>query len=289
MTQDRHLLGVFIDFENLALGFRDPQHERFEIKRVLARLVEKGNIVVKRAYADWKRFPRAAGELQEAAFELLQIPARRLGGKNSADMRLCVDVIDVCYSKPHIDTHVVVSGDSDFSPLVSKLKENGRTVIGLGMRDSTSSLLRDNCDEFIYYEDLEVEEEQEEKQLDVETSSDKERDAYRLLLDALAALRRENRDVYWASLIKETIKRKKPSFNEPYYGFKSFTKLLQSAEAKGLVTLGQDAARRSHYVTAFGDELRSSGQGNSRGSSRSRRRRPSKADEGVRSEDRDRD
>jgi uncharacterized protein (TIGR00288 family) len=259
---ERNLLGVFLDFENLALGFRN-QSNRFDVERVLARLVEKGNIVVKRAYADWKRFPGNASSLQECAFELLQIPARRVSGKNSADMRLCVDVLDLCYSKAHIDTFVIVSGDSDFSPLVSKLKENGRQVIGLGMKESTSALLRDNCDEFIYYEDLEAEAGPEAEIL--QDANEKEREVFRLLLDSLMALRRENRDVYWASLIKETMQRKSPSFNETYYGFKSFSRLLEEAEDRNLVRLSRDVNGRSLTVSAFGDEVDGTG---SRGGSK---------------------
>jgi len=263
---ERNLLGVFLDFENLALGFRN-QSNRFDVERVLARLVEKGNIVVKRAYADWKRFPGNASSLQECAFELLQIPARRVSGKNSADMRLCVDVLDLCYSKAHIDTFVIVSGDSDFSPLVSKLKENGRHVIGLGMKESTSALLRDNCDEFIYYEDLEAESEPEAEIL--QDANEKEREVFRLLLDSLMALRRENRDVYWASLIKETMQRKSPSFNETYYGFKSFSRLLEEAEDRNLVRLSRDVNGRSLTVSAFGDEVDGS---SSRGGSKAKKK-----------------
>src|SRR5712664_242197 len=146
-------LAIFIDFENLALGFQG-RRDRFDIARVLERLVEKGKILAKKAYADWSRFQPYTGPLHEAAIELIEIPRRSLTGKNSADIRLCVDAIDLAYSTEHIDTFVIVSGDSDFSPLVSKLKENGKYVIGLGMQGSTSELLRDNCDEFIYYEDL---------------------------------------------------------------------------------------------------------------------------------------
>lgn len=252
MTDDRHLLGVFLDFENLALGFRDGHH-RFDVKRVLKRLVEKGNIVVKRAYADWKRYSAYTMTLQEAAFELLQIPARRMTGKNSADMRLCVDVLDLCYSKSHIDTFVIVSGDSDFSPLVSKLKENGRKVIGLGVKESTSALLRDNCDEFIYYEDLEKE--QTAVRVEIHEGDQKHKEAFTLLLDALTALRRENRDVLWASLVKETMKRKMPSFNEAYFGFKSFSSLLEGAEQRGLVVVSRDPQNNTNVVAAFGDEV----------------------------------
>lgn len=250
----RRLLGVFLDFENLALGFRDG-NTKFDIHRVLARLVEKGNIVVKRAYADWRRFSDYTNALQEAAFELLQIPARRLTGKNSADMRLCVDIMDLCYSKAHIDSFVIVSGDSDFSPLVSKLKENGKLVIGLGMKASTSVLLRDNCDEFIYYEDLKREEAAIEPATRV-ASDDKEREVFTLLLDSLKALQRDGREEFLGSQIKDTMKRKSPSFTESYYGFKSFGKLLERAAEKGLVTLSVGGERRTHVVTSFGDDVR---------------------------------
>src|SRR5438309_921414 len=153
VTDGAHSLAVFIDFENLALGFQN-RRDRFDIERVLERLVEKGKIVVKKAYADWSRFSVYTAPLHEAAIELIEIPRRAQSGKNSADIRLCVDAMDLAYSKEHIDTFAIVSGDSDFSPLVSKLKELGKHVIGLGMQESTSDLLRDNCDEFIYYEDL---------------------------------------------------------------------------------------------------------------------------------------
>lgn len=249
----RHLLGVFLDFENLALGFRDG-NTKFDIARVLDRLVEKGNIVVKRAYADWRRFSEYTNGLQESAFELFQIPARRLTGKNSADMRLCVDIMDLCYSKAHIDSFVIVSGDSDFSPLVSKLKENGKTVIGLGMKDSTSILLRDNCDEFIYYEDLKREEDTVAPAKLV-AKDEKEREVFTLLLDSLKALQREGREEFYASHIKDTMKRKSPSFNESYYGFKNFRQILERAAEKGLVTVSVDPERRTHIVTAFGDDV----------------------------------
>src|SRR5438552_3711539 len=153
MTNGERSLAIFVDFENLALGFQG-RRDRFDIARVLERLVEKGKVVAKKAYADWSRFGPYTAPLHEAAIELVEIPRRVQTGKNSADIRLCVDAMDLAYSKEHIDTFVIVSGDSDFSPLVSKLKENGKHVIGLGMQESTSDLLRDNCDEFIYYEDL---------------------------------------------------------------------------------------------------------------------------------------
>lgn len=244
-------LAVFVDFENLALGFKD-RRGRFEIDRVLARLVDKGNIVVKRAYADWKRYSDFTSEMHEAGIELIEIPARRMTGKNSADMRLCVDAMDMSYSKPHIDTFVVVSGDSDFSPLVSKLRENNKQVIGLGMKDSTSALLRDNCDEFIFYEDIEAESAEETP---VHAADDKQREAFQALLESLQSLRRENRDVLWSSLIKTTIKRKRPAFNEAAYGYKSFSRLLEDAERAGLIELSRDAADRTYIVAKFGSEL----------------------------------
>lgn len=246
-------LAVFIDFENLALGFRN-QNERFHIDRVLARLVEKGHIVVKRAYADWKRFQSFTTELHESAIELIEIPRRQMTGKNSADIRLVVDAMDLCFAKAHIDTFAIVSGDSDFSPLVSKLKENGKHVIGLGMQASTSELLRDNCDEFIYYEDLTQEEDVPDLP-ELQALPERKRKCFALLLESLAALRRESRDVLWPSLIKETIRRKRPSFNEGYYGYKTFSRLLEDAAAQSLVELGRDEARRSYYVTRFGAEL----------------------------------
>ncbi len=244
-------LAVFVDFENLALGFKD-RRGRFEIGRVLARLVEKGNIVVKRAYADWKRYSDFTAEMHGAGIELIEIPARRLTGKNSADMRLCVDAMDMSYAKPHIDTFVVVSGDSDFSPLVSKLRENNKQVIGLGMKESTSALLRDNCDEFIFYEDIEAESAEEPP---VHATDEKQREAFRVLLESLTALRRENRDVLWSSLIKTTIKRKHPSFNEAAHGYKSFSRLLEDAGREGIIELSRDAADRTYIVAKFGSEL----------------------------------
>src|SRR5260370_3958894 len=199
MPDQERSLAVFIDFENLALGFQG-RRDRFDIGRVLERLVEKGKIVAKKAYADWSRFAPYTGPLHEAAIELVEIPRRGQTGKNSADIRLCVDAMDLAYSKEHIDPFVVVSGDSDFSPLVSKLKENGKHVIGLGMQDSTSDLLRDNCDEFIYYEDL-GQREALAPTLDSRLPETK-RKAFALLMESLLALRRENKEVLWSWLVR---------------------------------------------------------------------------------------
>ncbi len=254
MDESDRSLAVFIDFENLALGFQG-RRDRFEIGRVLERLVEKGKIVAKKAYADWSRFAPYTGPLHEAAIELVEIPRRGQTGKNSADIRLCVDAMDLAYSKDHIDTFVVVSGDSDFSPLVSKLKELGKHVIGLGMQESTSDLLRDNCDEFIYYEDL-GKGSNLSPQLNPQWPETK-RKAFALLLESMSALRRENKENLWSSMIKDTMKRKKPSFNEAYHGYRTFSELLEDAQNEGLLELDTDKRSRTYVVTRFGSEMNS--------------------------------
>jgi uncharacterized protein (TIGR00288 family) len=247
-------LAIFIDFENLALGFQG-RRERFDIVRVLERLVEKGKIVAKKAYADWSRFAAYTSLLHEAAIELIEIPRRAQTGKNSADIRLCVDAMDLAYSKDHIDTFVVVSGDSDFSPLVSKLKELGKHVIGLGMQPSTSDLLRDNCDEFIYYEDL-GQTSAMSPAIDAKLPETK-RKAFALLMESLLALRRENKEVLWSSMVKDTMKRKKPSFNEAYHGYRTFSELLEDAAKNGLLELETEKRSRTYVVTRFGEEMKS--------------------------------
>ncbi len=252
MAEAEHTLAVFIDFENLALGFKGKKEKRFDIQKVLERLVEKGKIIVKKAYADWADYAEYKKPLHEAAIELIEIPKRSMSGKNSADIRLCVDAIDLCYSKDHIDTFVIVSGDSDFSPLVSKLKENGKRVIGLGMKESSSNLLIDNCDEFIYYEDLERSigtPPKIEKDL-----PEKKKEAFQLLVDSVLALVRENKEVLWSSLVKETMKRKKPSFNESYHGYRTFSDLLEDAEKEGIVRLRTDARSGTYVIVGFGKE-----------------------------------
>jgi uncharacterized protein (TIGR00288 family) len=252
MQNGERALAVFIDFENLALGFQG-RRERFDIERVLERIVEKGKVVAKKAYADWSRFAPYTAPLHEAAIELIEIPRRSQSGKNSADIRLCVDAMDLAYSKEHIDTFVIVSGDSDFSPLVSKLKENGKHVIGLGMQESTSELLRDNCDEFIYYEDL-----GKTTTLVPTVSSslpEAKRKGFALLLESLLALRRENKEVLWSSMVKDTMKRKKPSFNESYHGYRTFSELLEDAQREGLLELEVHKQSRTYVVTRFGAEM----------------------------------
>jgi uncharacterized protein (TIGR00288 family) len=246
-------LAVFIDFENMGLGFNN-RRDRFEINKVLERLVEKGKIVAKKAYADWSRFGMYTGGLHEAAIELVEIPRRGVSGKNSADIRLVVDAIDLAYSKDHIDTFVIVSGDSDFSPLVSKLKELGKHVIGLGLVDATSDLLRDNCDEFIYYEDLD-----RAPIIPVgmnEQIPDRKRKVFALLFDSLLALRRENKEVIYSSMLKDTIKRKKPSFNEEYYGYRTFSELLEDAQKEGLLEIEKHKSSGMYVITRFGLEMK---------------------------------
>jgi uncharacterized LabA/DUF88 family protein len=266
-------LAIFIDFENLALGFQG-RRDRFDILRVLERLVEKGKVVAKKAYADWSRFALYTAPLHECAIELIEIPRRGQSGKNSADIRLCVDAMDLAYSKEHIDTFVVVSGDSDFSPLVSKLKELGKHVIGLGMQESTSDLLRDNCDEFIYYEDL-----GQGPALAPAIDSripETKRKAFALLSESLLALRRENKEVLWSSMIKDTMKRKKPSFNETYHGYRTFSELLEDAQKEGLLELETDKRSRTYVVTRFGSEMTSEAEAPvSAAKKKSRRRRSS--------------
>jgi len=252
MAEGEHTLAVFIDFENLALGFRSKRDKRFEIQKVLERLVEKGKLIVKKAYADWADYAEYKKPLHEAAIELIEIPKRAMTGKNSADIRLCVDALDLCYSKEHIDTFVIVSGDSDFSPLVSKLKENGKRVIGLGMKESSSNLLVDNCDEFIYYEDL-------ERPLGVppkieQDLPEKKKEAFQLLVDSVLALVRENKEVLWSSMVKETMKRKKPSFNESYHGYRTFSDLLEDAEKEGIIQLRTDTRSGTYVIVGFGKE-----------------------------------
>jgi uncharacterized protein (TIGR00288 family) len=248
-------LAVFVDLENLVMGFQNQKKTKFDIQKVLERLVEKGKLIVKKAYADWSRYPAYTAPFHEAAIELIEIPKRSQTGKNSADIRLVVDAMDLAWSKVHVDTFVIVSGDSDFSPLVSKLKENGKHVIGLGMKGSTSELLRDNCDEFIYYEDLERQE-QDDQQMATRLDAglpERKREIFTLLIEACNALRRENHEVLYASMIKDTMKRKKPSFDESYYGYRSFTHLLEDADNAAIVDIERNPKSGTYVVTRFGE------------------------------------
>jgi uncharacterized protein (TIGR00288 family) len=252
MNEDRKL-ALFIDFENIARGVKDAQYKAFEIKLVLERLVEKGKIMVKRAYADWNRYVDYKRPFHEAAIELIDIPQTRYSGKNSADIRMVVDAMDLCYAKEHIDTFALVSGDSDFSPLVSKLRENDRYVIGLGVKNSSSELLVSNCDEFIFYEDLIRE---AKKTHLLRGLPEKKAEAFSQLVEALQALQRENKEVLWGSMVKQTMIRKSPAFNESYYGYSTFSKLLEDAAKQKILTLERDQKSGTYIVTALTEEGR---------------------------------
>ncbi len=272
-------MALFCDFENIALGARDAKYSRFEIGKVLERLLLKGNIVVKKAYCDWDRYKEFKGTMHEAAFELIEIPHVRMSGKNSADIRLVVDALDLCYTKSHVDTFVVISGDSDFSPLVSKLRENNKKVIGVGVKQSTSDLLISNCDEFIYYDDLvRVEKEkrrprarkatatsdkgqaENDKAPDGKTSppaeTDRKQEALDIVMETVDALiaERGTEDKIWGSMVKQAIKRRRPGFSESYYGFKSFSKLLEEAASRKLVTLEDDEKSGGVIIHVLGGD-----------------------------------
>ena len=249
--QDEQRLALFIDFENIAIGVRDAHYRKFDINLVIERLLEKGKLLSKRAYADWSRYADYKRSFHEAAIELIEVPQKSIGGKNSADIRLVVDAMDMSFQKEHITCFVVASGDSDFSPLVSKLKENNKYVIGLGVKNSTSDLLIENCDEFIFYEDL-VRGQQQPALPNIAGVPEKLQEAFGLLVDSVLALQRENKDILWGSMVKETMKRKKPSFNETYYGFRTFSHLLEDAQRRGIVVLRRDQKSGSYIVEDLG-------------------------------------
>jgi uncharacterized protein (TIGR00288 family) len=249
-------MAVFCDFENVALGVRDARYDRFDIKRVLERLLLKGPIVVKKAYCDWGRYSEFKAAMHEAAFELIDIPHIRQSGKNSADIRMVVDALDLCYTKSHVTTFVLITGDSDFSPLVSKLRENAKQAIGVGVKNSTSDLLIANCDEFIYYDDLVREEARptatskrrsakkkaSSKASSAPTEDDKKQEAIDLVMETIEALFTERgaEEKIWGSMVKQALKRQRPGFNESYYGFRSFSRLLEEAAARGLIDVEED-------------------------------------------------
>jgi len=248
-TETERKIAFFLDFDNIILGVRDAKYERFEITMILERLLEKGKVLFKRAYADWTRYKDYKRDLHESALELIEIPERKYSGKNSADIRLVVDAMDLCYSKDHVDTFAIASGDSDFSPLVSKLRENGKYVMGLGVKNSTSDLLVENCDEFVFYEDLVRESKAAGAKF--EDLPKKKAQAFTLVIAAIRALRRDARETIWASMVKETIKRKKPSFDEGYYGYGSFSKLLEDMDANHLLELEKDRRSGSYIITDY--------------------------------------
>ena len=266
-------MALFCDFENVALGVRDAQYEKFDIKPVLERLLLKGSIVVKKAYCDWDRYKGFKATMHEANFELIEIPHVRQSGKNSADIRLVVDALDLCYTKSHVNTFVIISGDSDFSPLVSKLRENAKQVIGVGVKQSTSDLLIANCDEFIFYDDLVRENQRaqarrqspgnnpsaprrtpEEERQRKETQETRRNQGVELAVETFEALLSERGDSgkIWASVLKEAIKRRKPDFSESYYGFRTFGNLLEEAQARGLLEFGRDEKSGAYVYRGHG-------------------------------------
>ncbi len=267
-------MALFCDFENVALGVRDAKYAAFDIRKVLERLLLKGNIVVKKAYCDWERYKEFKKPMHEASFELIEIPHVRQSGKNSADIRMVVDALDLCYTKSHVDLFVIISGDSDFSPLVSKLRENNKTVIGVGVKSSTSDLLIANCDEFIYYDDLAREPENQrkrrsrpaakksasprskdgrEKEPELPPADDKKQEALDLVMATVEDLfeERGQEEKVWASMVKQTLKRRKPGFNESYHGFRSFGQLLEEAQARHLLELEMDEKSGSYIIKSF--------------------------------------
>jgi uncharacterized protein (TIGR00288 family) len=328
-------IAIFCDFENVAIGVRDAKYNDFDIHLILERLLDKGKIVVKKAYADWERYKSAKRPMHEAAFELIEIPHVSYSGKNSADIRMVVDALDLCYTKSHVDMFVIISGDSDFSPLVSKLRENDKKVIGLGVKKASSDLLIGNCDEFIYYDDLvrdkrtqatpvergkggrrgesgrgrrgkgegreakgekaaeakatekpelkpravdpsqgdllaQVEpptpsataiaaapaavpggEAPTEEQTQADVTGSKE-EAIEMVLETVEALFREREDNLWGSMVKQTLKRKRPNFLETFYGYRTFNQLLEDAQSQGLLELQKDEKSGGYLITSFG-------------------------------------
>ncbi len=272
-------IAIFADYENVAIGVRDAKYDRFDISLVLERLLDKGKIVVKKAYADWERYKSDRRSLHEAAFELIEIPHVSYSGKNSADIRMVVDALDLCYTKGHVDVFCIISGDSDFSPLVSKLRENNKKVIGLGVKNSSSDLSIDNCDEFIYYDDLvrnrpgqkrqarrkgkksgdKQSSDKQPKKVEAEpngkadgtTDEQKER-ALEMVLDTVDSLFRDRDDNLWGSMVKQTLKRKRPNFSESYHGYRSFNELLEDARSRGLLEIQKDDKSGGYIIVSFG-------------------------------------
>ncbi len=267
MTNRSKNLALYCDFENIALGVRDAKYARFDIEEVLERLLVKGNIVVKKAYCDWERYKDFKADMHEASFELIEIPHVRQSGKNSADIRLVVDALDLCYTKAHVDTFVIISGDSDFSPLVSKLRENNKIVIGVGVKESTSNLLIANCDEFIYYDDIVRQSERrkpKKKKIDgkkengdapsnAAKSRQREEKAFEWVLETMDDLfsERDPEEKVWGSMVKQALKRRKPGFSERYHGFRSFGELLERMEQQKMVTLEHDQKSGGYIINDY--------------------------------------
>ncbi len=265
-TAETKNMALFCDFENVALGVRDANYAQFDIRKVIERLLLKGNIVVKKAYCDWARYDQFKASMHEASFELIEIPHVRQSGKNSADIRMVVDALDLCYTKEHVDTFVIISGDSDFSPLVSKLRENNRTVIGVGVKESTSDLLIANCDEFIYYDDLVRRQPSRKTQAkkskrkrggggkaaQASDQDKKKEEAWDLIVETYEALVQERGEgeKIWGSMVKQALKRRKPGFNESYYGFRSYSQLLEEAQEQGIFDLERDEKSGGYIIKA---------------------------------------
>jgi len=290
MQPDARNLALFCDFENVALGVREAKYAQFDINKVLEKLLLKGSIVVKKAYCDWERYKDFRAAMHYASFELIEVPHVSQSGKNSADIRMVVDALDLCYTKSHVDTFVIISGDSDFSPLVSKLRENNKTVIGVGVKSSTSQLLIANCDEFIYYDDLvraqkartapqkkpEAKPAEKKESKAVQTAApsdakpakaakgqkvakseaDKKQEAFDLVLETVEALisERGEDEKVWGSMVKQALKRRNPGFNESYYGFKSFNALLEEAKARHVLELERDEKSGGYLVRGIAAE-----------------------------------
>ena len=266
---DDQNLAIFCDFENIALGVRDARMQKFDISLILERLLVKGTVVFKKAYCDWERYKEFKAVMHDASFELIEIPHTRQSGKNSADIRMVVDALDLCYTKEHIDTFVIISGDSDFSPLVSKLRENNKVVIGVGVKSSTSDLLMNNCDEFIYYDDLARDQESSrqrkrkpapkkkaagksdsKQRAKLEAEDERIDTAIGLIMETAEALQAErgDREKLWGSMVKQALKRRRPGFTESYYGARSFSDLLEEAERRGLMHLTLDERSGGYLI-----------------------------------------
>jgi uncharacterized protein (TIGR00288 family) len=251
-SMQAHNIAVYIDLENVAIGVRDARYKPFDIDLVMGRLVEKGNIVVRRAYADWSKYADYRRPLHEAGVELIEMPGSKLTGKNSADIKMVVDAMELSFTKPHIDVFALISGDSDFSPLVAKLRENNRRILGMGVKNSTSPLLIESCDEFILYDDL-VRTPRQRKRTGLSQLPKKQQEAFLLLVEAVEAIHREDKEAH-GSLVKETMRRKMPQFNEEYHGYRSFSRLLEDAEAQKIIHIHKDARSGTYVVDEVLDE-----------------------------------
>lgn len=263
-SDDTPNIAVFADYENIALGAKDARIE-FDISLVLTRLLDKGNVVVRKAYSDWERYKKDRKPLHEASFELIEIPHVSLSGKNSADIRMVVDALDLCHTKPHVGIFALLTGDSDFSPLVSKLRENNKVVIGVGVKNSTSDLLVSICDEFVYYDDLAREakparpkktrtKKDETSKVSEKALADRRDDGLDLIVDTAERMLRGNTGTLWGSMIKQAIIRKQPNFSESYHGFRSFNRMLEAAAEDGLLIVKKDEKGGGYTIVDLGPE-----------------------------------